>query len=88
MNQRAPIDFVLSQPLSETLTVTGLAETMMAAHVQAQAGLTGVLGGDAVEAWSLKAMDHLHVLRGDGTRAVEYTAQFVRNPDFEAEDAA
>lgn len=88
MEARASIDFVLSQPLSETLKVGGLAETMMAAHVQAQAGLTGVLGGDAVEAWSLKAMDHTYVLRGDGSRAVEYVAQFVRNPEFEAEDAA
>ena len=85
MQQRAPIDFVLAQPLSETLAVGGLAESMMAAHVQAQAGLTGVLGGDAVEAWTLKTMDHVHVLRGDGSRAVEYVAQFVRNPEFDSE---
>lgn len=83
--QRAPIDYVLAQPLSETLTVGGLAETMMAAHVHAQAGLAGVLGGDAPEAWALKAMDHVHVLRADGSRAVEYQAQFVRNPEYGAE---
>lgn len=82
MEQRAPVDFVLSQPLSETLQVGGKAESVMAAHVMAHAGLLAVLGGDAVEAWSLKAMDHGHI-PGVG---VEFRAQFVRNPDYEAEE--
>lgn len=83
MQQRAPIDFVLSQPLSETLTVTGRAESVMAAHVMALAGLRGVLGGDFESAWSLKAMDHVWVENG-----VEFQAQFVRNPEFDAEEVA
>lgn len=83
MNQRAPIDFVLSQPLSETLTVGGLAESVMAAHVQALAGLRSVLGGDAEAAWSLKAMDHTHV----PNQGVQYVAQFVRNPEYDEEAA-
>jgi hypothetical protein len=74
------MDYVLAQPLSETLMVAGRAESIMAAHVMAQAGLTQVLGGDAVEAWSLKAMDHVWAENG-----VEFQAQFVRNPEHEAD---
>ena len=52
----------------------------MAAHVMAQNGLEQVLGGDAVEAWSLKAMDHVL----SPNKGVEFTAQFVRNPEYDA----
>ena len=79
MNQRAPVDFLLSQPLSETLTVAGRASDMMSAHVMAQAGLAEVLGGDDAEAWSLKAMDHSHT----GDASVDFVAQFVRTPNEE-----
>lgn len=81
MNQRAPVDFMLSQPLSETLTVAGQAENMMAAHVQAVSGLNLVLGGDNPDAWQLKAMDHVYAQDEQGNPAVQYTAQFVRTPD-------
>ena len=80
MQQRAPVDYVLGQPLSETFTAQGLAESVMAAHVMAQNGLEQVLGGDAVEAWSLKAMDHVL----SPNKGVEFTAQFVRNPEYDA----
>lgn len=81
MQQRAPIDYVLAQPLSETLIVQGRAENVMAAHVMAQAGLTSVLGGDPVGAWTLKAMDH-QLVPGTG---VDFQAQFVRNPEYDPE---
>lgn len=80
MEQRAPIDFILSQPLSETFTVGGIAETVLAAHVQANAGLQNVLGGDPVGAWILKAMDHVYV--GGEQGGVQYQAQFVRDPEW------
>lgn len=82
MNQRAPIDYVLAQPLSETLTIQGRAESVLAAHIMAANGLSDVLGGDSAAAWSLKAMDHTHA---GFEPAVDFVAQFVRNPEFEEE---
>ncbi len=75
------IEQILSLPLAETLMIDGRAPHVLEAHNMAWAGLTGVLGGDPLEAWSLKVMNHSW---GD-SNSVVFHAEFVRNPHFDNE---
>jgi hypothetical protein len=70
--------------LVEILHVTGTAESVMAAHVMAYAGIRQVLGGDNEESWALARMTHA-MKPGVG---VEFAAEFHRRSRFEESDGS
>lgn len=78
--QNMPFDMILAQPLAETFQCGGMAENVMAANVLAWNAMRSVLGGDIIEAWSLKTMQHIHVPGGDSP-GVQFVAEFVRTPE-------
>ena len=82
--QNMPFEMILSQPLAETFQCGGVAPNVLAAHNLAWDALNGVLAGDPVEAWALKAMQHTYVAHAEAP-GVQFIAEFVRNPEYEAE---
>lgn len=81
------VDQLLAARRMETFTVGGVAETVLAADIMAWNALEKVLGGDPVAAWALKAMAHTYVALAEGDPATQFEASFVRNPDFDADEA-
>lgn len=77
---------ILTMPLLETFKCGGTAPNILASHNLAWDALTGVLGGDPVEAWSLKVMTHAWATVNEAP-AVQFEAEFVRNPEYENEVA-
>ena len=79
-------DQILAQRKLETFTVDGTAPNVVLADQQAWAALESVLGTDPIEAWLLKAMQHVFIgdeARGS-TASIAFKAEFVRTPDEEA----
>ena len=77
------VEQLLAAKRLETFTVSGIAETFLAADVMAWNAIEKVLGGDRISAWTLKAMGHTFVALKDDASGVEFHAEFVRNPDEE-----
>lgn len=73
---------ILEMPLLETFQCGGVAQNVVMSHNLAWDALTGVLGVDHPEAWSLKVMTHAWVTH-EGAPAVQFSAEFVRTPDEE-----
>lgn len=85
-----PFDMVLAQPLAETFQCGGRAPNILASHSLAWDALSASLGGDPVEAWSLKVMQHQYDPGAPGSGAekgVAFAAEFVRNPEYDGGDA-
>jgi hypothetical protein len=80
---------ILTMPLVETFQCSGLAESVLAAHVMSRNALVAVLGGDPAEAWSLKMMTHSYTpadpSKGRETPGVSFSAEFARNPEYDEE---
>lgn len=75
---------ILTMPLMEVFKCGGVAPNILASHNLAWDALNGVLAGDPEGAWSLKVMTHVWVAH-EGAPAVQFEAEFVRNPEFEQE---
>lgn len=80
------INEILSKPLAETFTAQGIAPNIQGAHAMAWEALEvarvarGPHMADPVEAWQLKAIQHVWSTDPLG---VAFTAEFARNPNHE-----
>ena len=79
------VEQVLSLPLAETFIVEGKAPNVLGAHNMSHDALGTALGTDPAPAWALKVMNHAYDPESGG---VAFHAEFVRNPNFEAEEAS
>lgn len=68
----------------ETFTCQDQAPTVLIADQKAWSYLEAVLGGDPVDRWELKAMQHAFGIQ-DGTPFVTFLAEFLRKPDEDGE---
>ena len=76
------VEAILAAKRHESFKVGGVAESVLAADIMAWNALEGVLGGDPVEAWALKVMEHAYVTMSEGAPATQFSAEFVRNPEY------
>lgn len=82
------VEQLLATKRLETFTVSGNAPNVLMADQMSWQALENILGGDPVEAWALKAMQHTYAGVGDESDpkpATSFQAEFVRNPDYEAD---
>lgn len=64
----------------ETFTCGGRTANVLLADSLAWSWLESVLGGDPLDRWTLKAIQHMFVLES-GTPGVEFLAEFIRAND-------
>jgi len=80
------VEQILAQRKLEMLTVNGFAPDVIRADTMAWSGLSAVLGGDVIDAWKLKSIDHTYSPADDESpEGVVFKAEFVRTPDEEAD---
>jgi len=80
------VEQILAQRKLETLDVNGMAQDVIRADTMAWSALSAVLGGDSIDAWKLKSIEHTYAPAEDESpEGVVFKAQFVRTPDEEAE---
>ncbi len=80
------VEQILAQRKLETLTVNGFAQDVIRADTMAWSALTAVLGGDLIEVWNLKVIEHTYQPADpeqDAPEGVVFKAEFVRTPDEE-----
>ena len=76
------VEQILAQRKLEMLTVNGFAPDVIRADTMAWSGLSAVLGGDVLDAWKLKSIDHTYSPADDESpEGVVFKAEFVRTPD-------
>lgn len=77
------VDQLLAQRKLEIFTMEGKAPDVVMADQAAWRALENVLGGDPLDRWVLKGMQHIYDAYGGTGGGVVFKAEFVRTPDDE-----